>query len=385
MEAHPLAVFAAELSEKYGAPHVLDVEHSIQAHRPTLTGTTSPSSYYIRPPEGLSAEQLIKLFHAIPGFENLRLTLTPIFSLDTYHQPLISVDDFAKKYFADSHQRILRVEGQSNPALQAMAAFIEGLKRPFTASEFPHHGEFMVSGYRPAEGNTSAQIKLLFKPADPTQLMKIERLVKLHLDDFHLGREIGVSRHYTREQPPELILSSPANMPKGNIYLDALALSLPQASVEEVKEAVFVFERTPTAASAEAPKIRAHFGMNEVAKPTLSHEELMRRAIACLAGILRQGGFGGENGLKIVQGGTGIDVEFPRSAKSLWLASSFDERRDINTVKGACIGVRSDPNLRDGWDLHYRFDGKEGKLQLRAAAPGASPLNGGKLVPLVAC
>ena len=111
--------------------------------------------------------------------------------------------------------------------------------------------------------------------------------------------------------------------------------------------------------------------MNQGASVTLPHDELMRRVIASLAGILADSNFGGAPGPKIVmQVRTGIDVEFPRSARALWLASSFDERKDINTVKGACIGVRSDPVMREGWELHYRFDAKHaGKLQFKSCRP----------------
>ena len=184
----------------------------------------------------------------------MRLTLTSILGIDTYHQPLISVDDFAQKYFSDNQLRIVRVVGGSNPAMEAMAAFIDGLKRPFSAGSFPHHSEFMVSGYRSAAPGAPGYVKLLYKPADPTQLMKIERIVNLHLSEINMGREIGVSRHYTREQPPELILSTLLELPKGGAYLDALAASLPQASAEDVSQAVFASERTPNKSGEDVPK-----------------------------------------------------------------------------------------------------------------------------------
>jgi hypothetical protein len=384
MEAHALAVLAADLVEKHGAPKVLDVEHSIHAHKPTLSGTVSPSSYYLRPPDRMSADELIKLFEATDGFEEMRLTLTSILGIDTYHQPIIAVDDFAKKYFSDSQQRIVRVVGKSNPAIEAMAAFIEGLKRPFDASQFPHHEEFMVSGYRAAGPGVTGQLKLLFKPADPTQLMKIERKVKLHFAEVNLGPEIGVSRHYTREQPPELILASLSEMPKGHAYLEALASSLPRATAEELSQAIVNSNKTPSTQITDVPKIRAHFGMTDPAKVTIPREELLRKVTSSLSGILKHSGFAGGVGIKIVQGGSGIDVEFPRSARSLWLSSTFDERKDIHSVKAACVAVKSDPVLREGWELHYRFDTKEGKLQLRIVDPGTAPSNGAKVIALPA-
>ena len=75
MQAHALALLAADLTERYGAPQILDVELSTQAHKPTLSGSRSPSSYYIRPPDGLSASELIQLFEAVPGFDQRCVSL----------------------------------------------------------------------------------------------------------------------------------------------------------------------------------------------------------------------------------------------------------------------------------------------------------------------
>jgi hypothetical protein len=211
--------------------------------------------------------------------------------------------------------------------------------------------------------------------------MKIERAVKLHLAEFNLGREIGVSRHYTREQPPELILSCLADAPKGQAYLEALANSLSQATPADVAAAVLASERTAPAPANDVPKIRAQFGMAQGAARTLPPNELKRNAMGCLAGILKQSLFADGLDVKIVQGGMAIEVEFPRSARSLWLATSFDEKKHIGAVKGACIAVRADPLLRDGWDLHYRFDGKTGTLQLRAVDAGTTPTADAKVVP----
>lgn len=318
---------------------------------------------------------MIGLFSNVPGFEGMNLTLTSILGLDTYHQPLISVDDFARKYFSDNNLRIVRVVGKSNPAIEAMAAFVEGLKRPFSASEFPHHGEFLVSGFRGPSPGKSAEVKLLFKPADPALLMRIEREVKLHIDEANLGREIHAARHYTREQPPELILASTSEAPKGRSYLEALAASLPRASSEDVAAAKLASERTPEPSAAESGQLRPHFARD--VERSLAPTEQRKRVIQSLAEILKTSGFSGFD-VRLVDNGTAIRVEFPRSPAKLWLLSSFDEKTHIGIVQNALTAVQADPLLRDGYDLHYRFDGKT--LQLRAVDAGTRPVAGAKAV-----
>ena len=374
MQPHALTLFAERLAEEHGPPEVLDVERSIQVHKPSLTGSISHASYYVRPPEGMPAEQLIELFESVEGYERMNLTLTSILGLDTYHQPLISVDDFAKKYFAANTIRIVRVVGRSDSAIEAMAAFVDGLKRPFSAEEFPHHSEFAVSGYRAAAAGKSAEVKLLFTPADPTLLMRVEREVNLHLAECNLAREITASRHYTREQPPELILASTADTPRAYAYLEALANSLPRASQEDVAEALLGSARTPTASVQESQTVRPHFAKD--IKITLPAEELRGRVVALLAGIMRTSWSDRE--VEVVQRGTAIEIDFPRSAAKLWIGSSFDEKKHIGEVKKALAGVRADPLLREGWELHYHFDGK--KLQLRPVDSGTRPAAGVKAV-----
>src|SRR6185312_3232900 len=99
MEPHSLAAYTAKLIEEHGAPQVLDVDRSIQVYKPTLTGSDSPASYYILPPPGMTAEALIAWFEALPEYREYKLTLVSILGIDTFHQPLLSGDDFAKKYF----------------------------------------------------------------------------------------------------------------------------------------------------------------------------------------------------------------------------------------------------------------------------------------------
>src|SRR5580658_3158580 len=93
MEPHPLSNSSAKLVEENGFPQVLDVDYSIQVHKPSLSGSPSPTSYYIRPPQGMSADALIAWFESVPGFPGFNLSLVSIIGLDTYHQPLITSDD----------------------------------------------------------------------------------------------------------------------------------------------------------------------------------------------------------------------------------------------------------------------------------------------------
>jgi hypothetical protein len=380
MEPHTLATFTAKLIEEHGAPQVLDVEHSILVHKPTLTGSSSPASYYIGPPSGMSAEAFIEWFESIPGAREFRLTLVPILGLDTYHQPLISSDDFAKKYFHDSHMRIVRVVGKSNQAIEAMAAFVEALKRPFDAELFPHHQDFSVSGYRPPEPGRATEVKLLFKPADHNLLMKVERLVSVHLDECNLGREIGASRHATRDQPPELILTSTSNTPAGVAFLEALVSSLARATTEEIVEATEVAKRTHSQ-SAGAHNPQSRFAQPKVATRVLPPEELKKKVIASLADVLRASHFANGVDVDVVQAGTTIEVKFPRTASSLWLATTFSEGKHISELTNSCIGVRTDPVFREGWEAVYNYDSRAGKLHIRAVESGSAPPDGWKEVP----
>jgi len=381
MEPHPLTTFTAKLVEEHGVPQVLDVEHSVQVHKPILTGSNSPADYYIRPPEGMSADALIEWFESIPTFREFKLTLVPILGLDTYHQPLISADDFAKKYFHDNQLRVIRVTGKSNQAIEAMVTFVQALKRPFDANLFPHHQDFAVSGYRAPEEGRATEVKLLFRPADHTQLMRVERLVSIHLDECNLGREISASRHATRSQAPELILISPTNAPAGVAFLEALNSSLPRANPQEIAEATEIAHQASGRTVTEAPSHQTRFTQPQAPVRNLSPEQLKKNVISCLADFMTNGKFAGGLQVNIVQAGTSIEVTFPRTASSLWLSTSFREAEHIKELSRACVGVRTDPVLRDGWSAAYNFDSKTGKLHIRAVETGSEPPGGWKLVP----
>jgi hypothetical protein len=381
MNPQPLTTSIAKLIEEHGAPLVLDVEHSIQVHKPVLTGSDSPASYYIRPPEGMSAEAFMEWFESIPGSREFRLTLVSILGIDTYHQPLLSADDFAKKYFQDNHMRFVRVVGKSNAAIETMAAFVEALKRPFQASQFPHHADFSVSGYRPPEAGRATEVKLLFKPADHTTLMKVERLVSVLLDECNLGRELGVIRHATRSQPPELILTSTTNTPAGVAFLDALAKSLPYATPEDVAETTQRAHSSASHLHVDSSQPHARFTQPKVPTPVFAPEELKRKVIAILADVLRAGHFAGGTEIKVVHAGLTIEVTFPRSVTSLWIGTTFREAVHINEVANFVMGVRTDPSYREGWSAVYSYDNRSGNLHIRVVETGAEPPTGWKLVP----
>jgi hypothetical protein len=380
MEPHALTAHIKKLIEDRGVPQVLDVDHSVQVHKPILTGSDSPASYYIRPPSGMTVEEFIEWFESIPDSREFKLTLVPILGLDTYHQPLISADDFAKKYFHDNHARIVRVVGKSNSAIEAMNAFVDALKRPFDSSLFPHHADFSVSGYKTPEMGGATEVKLLFKPANHGQLMKVERLVSVHLDECNLGREIWATRHSTRSQAPELILTSTSNTATGNAFLEALANSLPRATPQEIAEATDVARVSHTPATT-APTTQARFEQVKVPTTVLPPNELKKKAIASLAEVLKVSRFANGADVNIVQAGTTIEITFPRSISTLWLSTTFRESLHIKEVANFCMGVRTDPVLRHGWSALYNYDSKTGKLHIKAMEAGSEPPVGWKLIP----
>ena len=379
MEPHTLSIYTKRLIEEHGVPQVLDVENSIRVHKPTLTGSDSPASHYIRPPEGMTAEAFIEWFESIPDHRDFRLTLVPILGLDTFHQPLISTDDFAKKYFHDNHARFVRVVGKSDNAIDAMAAFVEALKLPFDANQFPHHSEFSVSGYRPPEKGRATEVKLLFKPADHSQLMKVERLVSVHLDEFNLGMEIIATRHSTREQPPELMLTCVENSAAGVAFLDDLVKSLPRATPEEIASATEEAKRSHGHTVAAPSGL--HFTAPQVPTRVISPEQLKKNVVANLADVMRASHFADGAEIKVVLAGTTIEVGFPRTISSLFIATSFKEAKHIKELANACMGVRTDPTYREGWAAAYHFDSKAGTLHIRAVETGAEPPSGWKSVP----
>lgn len=379
MESHPLAAATKKLVDEHGVPRVLDVQRSIQVHKPELTGPLSYASYYILPPVGMSADAFLAWFESVPGFPEFRLTLVSILGLDTYHQPLISSDDFAKKYFHDNNARVIRVVGMSDHAIESMRVFIEALKRPDDVGLFPQHDDFAVSGYKGAERGGATELKLLFKPADHNHLMHLERLVNLHLDECNLGREIIVLRHPTREQPPELILASLAGASAGIVYLEELRLSLPSATPEEVAEAVETAKRAPSRPVVNT-SLHSRFAPVQTPSRVLPPEELKKQAIASLAEILRVARFAAGAEVKLVYGGTTIEVKFPRTIDSLWLATSFREDKQIQEVAQASVGVRADPLFREGWTLLYHFDRSTGTLHVRAMDAGSEVPSGWKVV-----
>jgi hypothetical protein len=380
MEPHPLFTHVRKFVQEHGVPQILDVDHSIQAHKPSLSGSTSPASYYLRAPDGMTADALVEWFEALPEYRDFKLTLVAILGLDTFHQPLISTDDFAHKYFHDNHLRIIRVVGKSNQAIEAMTAFVEALKRPFDSSVFPHHSDFLVSGYRPGEPERATEVKLLYKPADHTLLVKVERLVSIHLDECNLGREIGATRHATRDQAPELMLTSVTSTPAAMEFLDALVNSLPRATDAEIAAAIHEAKKSHVHAVA-APAEHTKFVPVQAPNRALAPEQLKKQAITSLAEVMRASRFANGAEVAIVFGGTTIEVGFPRTASTLWLGSSFSEAKHIREVANAYMSLRTDPVFREGWTAIYHFDKSAGKLHIRAADAGAEPHGGWKAVP----
>lgn len=383
METHPLIRYTAQFVETHGVPYVLDVEHSIQVYRPTLTGAGSPASYYIRPPEGTSAEAFIEWFESAPNYADYRLTLISILGLDTYHQPIVSANDFAKKHFSNNQLRIVRVVGKSDQAIEAIAAFIEALRVPFDAKLFPEHSDFAVSAYEAKSESYGQELKLLFKPADPTKLMKVARLVVVYLDENNIGRDIRVSRHSTRNQPPELILAATGHSSAGLAFLESLASSLPRATEEEVTRALDLSLRGNPSAGPDPQKVQAAFSQPKPAAVTLSSVELRRKVIGSMFEVMKYNFFEKGVEIKVVQGGLALEVTFPRTISSLFLATSFNEVKHIKKVAGACVGVRSDPQLREGWAAQYQYDSKSGSLQIRAVDMATAVPAGWKLVPVL--
>ena len=372
MEPHPLKAVTENFIREHGVPQILDVEHSIQVHKPTLTGSDSPASYYIRPPDGMTADAFVDWFESLPNSREYRLTLVPILGLDTFHQPLISTDDFAMKYFHDNHARIVRVVGKSTQAIEAITAIIEALKLPFDARHFPHHDEFAVSGYKAQPTGGATELKLLFKPADHSQLMKVERLVNIHLEECNLGREIGVTRHATRDQAPELIFNSTHDAVAGVTFLLDLKNSLPQASPEEIAQ-ITLTAKSSHAQPVSAPTTQTPFTQPQAVTRVIPPDQLMKNVVSVLAEFLKGSKFGDGLEVKIVQAGTTIEVKFPRTASSLWLKSSFNESKHLRELSQACVGVKTDPVLREGWKVVYHFDPSTGNLHIRAISTQSEP------------
>jgi len=371
MDLPALKTYTAQLVAEHGAPQVLDVEYSIHTYKPILSGSSSPASYYILPPPDMTAEQMVEWFQSIPDFPEFRLTLVPITGLDTFHQPLISTDDFAKKHFHDNHMRILRVVGKSDHAIDAMATFIEALKHPFDAAKFPHHADFAISAFRAPEEGRMTEAKLLYLPANHNNLMRIERDVSIHLAECNLEREVWTSRHATRDQAPELMLTCAGGAPAGIEFVMALVRSLPTASPEEIAEATEKAEHNnPQAPVVETP----HARFTQVAVPVkvLSPNDLKREVLVMLCEIMKGSHFGGTKEIQLVQAGSKIEVKFPRKPGSLWLSTTFDKVNHIKELARICTSIKSDPVLRDGWSAIYNYDSKSGTLSIRALETGGT-------------
>ena len=260
-----------------------------------------------------------------------------------------------------------------------MAAFVEALKRPFEASKFPHYNEFSISSYKGPDAGHATELKLLYKPSDHNQLMRVERLVNVHLEECNLGREISATRHSTRDQAPELILASTTDEGAGVEFLQAIAASLPRATPEEIAKATEVAHQTHHHAAVDTSP-RTHFAAVHVPNRNLPPAELQKLALTSLAEVMKVGGFASGAEVHLVPGGSMIEVKFPRSPSSLWLGTTYKEAIHIKEVSSACVGVRTDPVLREGWSVIYKFDSKVGCLFLRAISAGSDVPTQWKLV-----
>jgi hypothetical protein len=261
-----------------------------------------------------------------------------------------------------------------------MATLIAALKRPFDAGSFPHLTDFLVSGYKPPETGRSTEVKLLHKPASHTALMKVERDIVVHLDEVNLGREITAMRHSTRDQAPELILTSIESTPAATAFLAALVAALPRASHQEIEDAIFRAKNSGGHGTAVHAEDHAKFTQVSIPKKVLSPRDLQLAALLSLCDVMKAGKFASGTDVNLVQRGTAIEAKFPRTVSSLWLGSSFKEAIHMKEVANFVTGVRTDPVLREGWFAIYEFDSKAGLLHIRALEAGLEPPSGWKRI-----
>lgn len=350
-----------ELGTADNGVKVLDVDHSATTYKlPQIEARVRVGVYYLRPPDGVSGQEMKDLFDQAedPAF---RYKLTS--GIATDHMELLTPDDYARQYFSWSASDLIHIEGARRLAREQLDEMFDEMKAEFDPKSFPHLDDVTISGHKRGDEDTSTEVKLLSYDDDYRSMSAIERAITHKLSEGNLQREIMVTRHLVKDTMPEIILSTTAKATaKGADFLNNLAEHLLTRDgglqTQAIREKTKPVERSEASVYKELTQAfpRAHTLIKEPIEIVNHAVREFRETMERMAAF---------KDLQIKETPQTIQVQF---SKKLFGGRRFDagDLKILNAVHNTILGS---PGLHDGWNAYHLYDKKERLLKIRFTIP----------------
>jgi hypothetical protein len=346
-----------------GRVMVLDVDHSSTKHHIYLGERASRHAYYLRPPDGMNANDFKAILDEAGGEEELGFRYWVYPELHTDLKPILTADPYAGKYFArDDAKRYLQIEGERAKARESIANLLDGLKEPFTPEEFPELSEFTLTSFKPVSEDRPSEVDLLRKDGNRNELRKVEPRFHIIVSELGYGREIDIHRPILAESEPVIILNSNSHTTeKGFKFLADLAAFFGSSTYAYQSSLAIKEPSAPTqkGGGVAAPTYIPHeLRAPRIEPPKIDEGQLLARAALAMKEQLPY--------MKLLkkraatQSGPHITIRFPGSF-GFGKGPSEPEIREFASVYRA---VNGDPSFGSNWFAYYQVDGRSGDMRV---------------------
>lgn len=338
---------------------VLDVDHSATTFRlPQIESRVRVGVYYLRPPEGVSAQEVKEL---IDKWEDAAFRYRVSSGIGTDHMELLTPDEYARQYFSTS-TKLIHVEGARKSAREQLEEMFDEMKAEFDATSFPHLEDVTIPGHKPGSDELSTEVKLLVSDDDFRTMSKIERDIAIKLSEANLHREILVGRHLVKDTNPEIILNSTAKATfKGKEFLNSLATYLLERDGGIQTEPK---RRVTKPIKTEEPSAYKTLTRAFPRTPTINRQplEIVDHAVSQFHETLS--GMSAFKDLEIKKMPQRVHVHFPKKM----FGRKFEDT-DLRELKAVHTSILGSPGLHDGWKAYHLYDKQERILKIRFTTP----------------
>jgi hypothetical protein len=365
-ESPILSLELAQRLKQLGRFRILDL-HQAAFVRGILQEYIHSGIYYVVPPDGVMAAEVEKLFDEYKDKEAIHLAFHVQNAIDIAHKPIIPLDSFVEKYFADPPNGMLKVTAVARAKLAELNAIIDELKIPFDAHTFPGIDLFELSEYRaPAEGRQTS-VGLHIPGGDWKRLTTLDESIKELVSESNMIREVWVSRHTVKGLEPEIVLTSmEATTPKGHQFLVDLA-----TYIQTIHPSDRPVSATPPHVAEEAelessPGETFKFNFAPRKENTEVNRALLYRTVLeSLGGTLKTMKEFAD--FKQTVSGNLLLMEFPPKG-FIGLGGHFTPAQE-KTLETVYRVVKLMPDLGEGWLAHYNYDKESRMLSVKVGSP----------------
>jgi hypothetical protein len=357
---------AGKLSEN-GPVRILDVHQAAKA-RGILSIFIHDGHYYMAPANGGTAAEIERILGEYRERGAIHFTFNAQSSIDTPHKPILPMDSFANRHFANPTHGVVKITAVSRSKLGELNALIEALKPEFDPNDFPFIDQLEKSDFKPQREGSTTRLTLRLKNPDWKHLRDIEEALRDYFAEAHYVRDILVGRHSVKGMDPDIMLSSTdETTAKGHAFLTALAAFLPgsesvppfeQRGVEGLLHALSEAEMTK-------PETRQRLKLEPVVR-AMSPLEQRRLALSTMGETLKT--MAGFKGLDQTLTGSSLLIQFP---KGILGGSHFDTECE-GTLAFVHRTTRTNPQLENGWKGVYNYDRRTRLLTVRAVGESES-------------